>query len=202
MESSCPPPKGFIAAVDVRRARFLSAQPPFIRRGRSRGRFAVGVRYERQVQDYLSLLALGQPEIEHRNGPWLEFTDKSGRRWCQPDALLVNAGRQDCIIAEVKYQHTADAWWQLKWLYLPVLQAAMPGYSFRLLEIVHWHDPLVAWPERSVLTPNVEATPRGNSIAIHIFNPRRLDRLLAEGHRSGHGDGEAASAGGAEKGSE
>jgi len=173
---SLPPPKRFNAAVGVKAARFLSSKPPFIKRGKASGRYAVGVRYEREVQELLELHFLGQPEVTHLAGPWLEFTDRSGRRWCQPDALVINRAAATCLIAEVKYQHTADAWWQLKQLYQPVLAVALPLFTFKLLEIVHWYDPLVAWPERPVLVASIDEVTHGN-ISVHICNPKRRARL-------------------------
>lgn len=181
MSSPPPPPKRFSAAVGVRSARFLPCKPPFISRGRSRGRFAVGIRYEREVQEFLSLYALGRPELEHRQGPWMEFQETSGRRWCQPDALILEERSKRCLIAEVKYQHTSDAWYQLKQLYLPVLRVALPGFTFHLLEIVHWYDPSTAWPERAI---NVATLDKcfggggwGEAVATLIFNVRRERRI-------------------------
>ena len=189
---SCPPPKRFSAAVGVRSARFLPCKPQFIRRGRSYGRFAVGVRYEREAQEFLSLYALGRAEIEYCNGPWMEFSDKSGRRWCQPDALLIDRRKKDCLICEVKYQHTSDAWWQLKELYLPVLRVALPGFQFRLLEIVHWYDPLTAWPERALMVGGIDRVPSGDAVAILIFNQRRERRILEARNSNRAGAGEKA----------
>ena len=195
MNSPCPPPKRFSAAVGVESAIFLPGKPQFIKRGRSRGRFAVGVKYEREVQEFLSLFALGRTELEYRNGPWLEFQDDSGRRWCQPDALLINWKAFECLICEVKYQHTSDAWWQLKHLYLPVLRVALPGFSFRLLEIVHWYDPLTAWPERALNVRDIEQClggVAGEAVATLIFNVRRERRILEARHSDSKGAGEAA----------
>ena len=194
-----PPPSRFIAAVDVRSARFLPAQPPFIRRSRARGRYAVGVRYEREVQEYLALFALGRPGLEHRAGPWLEFCDKRGKRWCQPDALLLDHEQKTGIIYEVKYQHTADAWWQLHWLYLPVLRVALPHYVLGLVEVVRWYDPSVAFPERHDLTKNVGEVPNAKRIAVHIFNPKRANRFPIHGSvDSAHDRKEAGGQGPAE----
>lgn len=187
-----PPRRGFTAALGVRTAKFLPCKPAFIKRGRSRGKFAVGMRYEREAKEWLSLFALGRPEFVVRDGPWIEFTDESGRRWCQPDALLADPVAQHCLILEVKYQHTSDAWYQLKQLYLPVLRCAMPGYSFSLLEVVHWFDPLTVWPEEIALVRSLDQRPPENRVGTLIFNKRRERRVLAAGHSSGEGAGEAA----------
>lgn len=167
------PARRFSAAVGVTQARWLTQQPPFIRRGRARGRFAVGVRYEREVQEHLSDVVLGNVEIEYKAGPWIEFQDKSGRRWCQPDALLISHQRKLCTIAEVKYQHTADAWFQLEQLYRPVVQVLLPGYLLGMLEIVHWHDPQVCFPQPYDMTDDPFTIRHSNRISVHIWNPKR-----------------------------
>lgn len=162
-----------LAAVGVRSARILAEKPPFIRRGRATGRFAVGVRYEREVQDYLSLLALGRPELQLWHGPWIEFWDRSGRRWCQPDAVLIHSGTRTGVIVEAKYQHCSEAWFQLKELYHPVLRVLFPKITFGLLEIVHWHDPSTVFPERYDLTADPFSIGHANLISVHIYNPKR-----------------------------
>jgi hypothetical protein len=144
------------------------------------------MRYEREAKEWLSLFALGDPTLTFREGPWLEYEDKSGRRYCQPDGLLVWAGAKRATILEIKYQHTSDAWYQLKQLYLPVLRVAMPGYSFGLLEIVHWFDPATPWPEEQVSRiPSLAAISHGDhSVQAIIFNRRRERRIL-EARNSG-----------------
>lgn len=174
---SPPPPKRFVAAVGVRSARFLPSKPPFIKRGRSVGRYAVGIRYEREVHELLELHCLGKPEFVLKLGPWLEFTDRSGRRWCQPDALLLSTQRKECLICEIKYQHTPDAWWQLTQLYQPVLAVALPGYTFGLVEIVHWFDPLIQWPEQVRFAAHLSSVTFNGPAFIHICNPRRRAQL-------------------------
>lgn len=172
----------------------LREQPAFIKRGKSRGRFAVGIRYEREVKEFLSLYALGRPEIRFLDGPWIEFQDDSGRRWCQPDGVLANAGEKIVTIAEVKYQHTSDAWWQLKQLYLPVLRVLYQGYRFRLLEIVHWFDPLTVWPERVICVPGIDSVSyiAGEPVQTLIFNKRRERRILESRRSGGAGVGQTA----------
>lgn len=167
--------KKFKPALQVREAKFLPYKPPFITRTRSRGRYAVGIRYEKLVQEALELWCLLQPKLELKMGPWLEFTDKSGKRWCQPDVLLVDKAEKVCLVAEVKYQHTPDAWWQLTQLYEPVLAVAMPGFRFKLLEIVHWFDPAVQWPATICFVPAISSDWEG--VGTYIYNPKRGGRF-------------------------
>lgn len=135
--------------------------------------------------------------LEYRPSQWVYFRDRNGPRWCQMDALLVDRSSSRCIIYEVKYQHTPDAWWQLRELYLPVLRVALPSVSsIGLCEVVHWHDPAVRFPERYDFTNTPLKVPHVNTVAVHIFNPRRAalrqDVMVASGHNGGEGDGEVA----------
>lgn len=175
--------------MEVRKARILEGKPPFIKRGKATGRFAVGVRYEREVQEYLSLLALGRIDLEYLSGPWVEFWDKTGLRWCQPDAVVINRELKVGIIAEVKYQHCAEAWFQLNQLYLPVLEKVYPGIAFGLLEIVHWHDPLTKFPERYDFTPDPFSVRSRSRISVHIYNPKRT-RIPKVGLSGSESDGQ------------
>lgn len=185
MEPPCPPPTNFRAAVDVSYARFLPARPHFIKERQLSGRQKLGYRYERAVRDYLAKLLLRAPGVELQQDRWLEFSDRSGRRWCQTDAIVIDRQRGVGIIVEVKYQHTAEAWWQLKWLYEPVVAKALPGITWGLLEIVHWHDPQVLFPEPYQLTPNPLRIPKRGQVAVHIYNPGRL-LPTRPGRRSAH----------------
>lgn len=99
-----------------------------------------GQAYERKVQT-----ALKDKIPSYQAGPWFRFTDENGRRWCQPDGLLL----QDdwAAIFEIKYTYTADAWWQLRRLYEPVVRAAYRPRLVRLLVVCRVFDPHVSLPE-------------------------------------------------------
>jgi len=191
--------KRFRPAVNVRWAKLLKGQPPFIRRKKAKGKYAVGVRYERQVHEYLALLALSRT-FDYIESPWIEYEDENGKRWCQPDALMVSDNA--VAIVEVKYQHIADAWWQLVHLYRPVVSVLYPRHRpICLLEIVHWFDPKTAWPEKFSLTDSPLRIPQANKVAVHIFNPKRPGRcpesgLSLPGHQGSESAGQAVSGGG------
>lgn len=172
-----PPPNRFKAAVGVESARFLPERPPFLKRGRSVGRFAAGIRYELGVHQILELRALGRAEVSVRLGQWIEFKDRKGLRWCQVDALWIDSRKVSCLVCEIKYQHTADAWWQLKHLYVPVLQRALPGYSFGMLEIVHWFDPDTIWPEPFRRVAGLDDCIYDSTVNVTICNPKRQARI-------------------------
>jgi hypothetical protein len=90
-------------------------------------------------------------------------------RWCQPDALILQPRDGLLTIVEVKYQHTPDAWWQLRELYLPVVSLAFgPDWRIAMLEVVKWYDPHVSFPETPLLTPDPLRPPHGR-IGVHIW---------------------------------
>jgi len=66
-------------------------------------------------------------------------------RFCQTDGLL----RDDAgvVIFEVKWHFTADAWWQLKKLYAPVVEAALRPKRLQFVVVCKSFDPAVAFPE-------------------------------------------------------
>lgn len=164
--SPVPAPQGFRPAGRVLSANF--ALPPAIRKKRYTGRRLEGVRYERKVQDYLSSF-YGDRYIP---SPWLRFFpagEKAQWRWCQPDGILIDLPRGRITIVEVKYQHTADAWWQVRHLYLPVLQVMFPAshWEFDFCEVVKWYDPATLFPEKVVLAQEVSM--RHPSFKVHIW---------------------------------
>lgn len=165
-----PPGRILQAAQDVVSARILAHRPPFIPQTRATGAKARGVSYERKVLDKLEILAMARG-LEYYRSPWFEFHDSTGRRWCQPDAILLS--EDTAIIAEVKYQHTADAWFQLWEIYRPVVGTAFPGRTLRCVEIVKWYDPNTYFPQAVDLTDDPLKIPHENRTAVHIWNPQR-----------------------------
>lgn len=133
------PPRYFIPAVSPSNVVQLPCNPH--RRSRTtNGAKLAGLRYEKKVKERLRL-EFGDDAIL---APWFSFTDGT-RRCCSPDFLLRRG--DDFVIGEIKIRHVADSWWQLKRLYLPVMQAWRPASSFRLLTIVGSFDPATAYPE-------------------------------------------------------
>jgi len=190
-----PTPKRFKPAIDVRSAKFLPGKPVFITRKKSRGKFAVGIRYERKVHEHLALLALGVPGLNYVESPWIEFEDASGTRYCQLDGLLLDKTNRSALIYEVKYKHIANAWWQLTQLYEPVVRVLLPTYRpICLMEIVHWHDPQVTFPQRYDLTSSPLKVPHANKVAVCIFNPRTHRGIQSDGCHERESVREAAGA--------
>jgi len=163
--SPIPPPEGFRPAGLVRAAFFVTE--PTFRKRKYTGRRLEGVRYERRVHEHLAQ-AYGDRYVP---SPWLRFLGETGWRFCQPDGLLFDFPRGRITVVEVKYQHTADAWWQVRHLYLPVLQKLFPPHlwAFDFCEVVKWYDPATLFPERTVLAQEVcMAHP---AFKVHIWRP-------------------------------
>jgi len=171
MHSRCPPPKRFRPAGTILWARPSPTAPPFAR-GKMRrvGRRAQGMKYEKRGHEYFQGL-YGDFYISN---PWFVFQEEEtpAPRWCQPDALLFNPAQGKIHILEFKYQHTSDAWWQLRQLYFPVIRSLFPAHlwDIALCEVVKWYDPAVTFPENIVMAkePNIVLAGR---LGVHIWKP-------------------------------
>lgn len=108
-------------------------------------------------------------------GPWLRYKElgKESIRWCQPDGLLFLPLMSRIVILETKLQHTPDAWWQLRQLYLPVIARMFPPsmWSYSIVEVVRWYDRDTAFPERVKLCADVLSCEPGD-FGVHIWIPR------------------------------
>lgn len=151
----CAPPRGFRGAEGTRIARPVPAGPfgsgPRPLRGSAAQK--AGLRYEAKVLRLLKECFDG-----FQASQWFEFEDPStrGRRWCQPDGLLLRSGlsgdgrSKRAFLFEVKIRATSDAWYQLKHLYAPVIQAAYQPEEIYFINICRSFDPSIPFPE----TPN------------------------------------------------
>jgi hypothetical protein len=160
-----PQPQGFRQPGQILSAHFSS--PPALRRKRYTGRRAEGIRYERKGQEYLQDIY----GWSYLSSPWLRFFADGEWRWCQPDGILFDFRAGLIHIVEFKYQHTTDAWWQTRHLYLPVLRAIFPEklWRFQVCEVVKWYDPAVKLPEKMILANEVHID--SNFFKVHIWKP-------------------------------
>jgi len=170
MTIKAPAPARFVEAKDVKWARFSNSAPQFATRlHRRTGRRLQGVKYEKQVHEMLYNTCKGM----YLASPWLHFATPGGVKWCQPDGLLFDFEAGIVTIIEVKYQHTTDAWWQLRRLYEPVLRHIFPAslWDFRIIELVKWYDPAVEWPEKVCLVAKVSEMRmlKANVTGVHIW---------------------------------
>lgn len=136
------PPVRLRLAHGVDRA--VAIECPFTRREAKRSEAQkVGLRYERKVKAVLSK-RFGKLALE---GQWFKYHDNSGWSVCQTDVTILFPDIQHIAIIEIKARHCADAWWQLKRLYDPVVRCAFRPRSVSLFEITRSFDGAVTWPE-------------------------------------------------------
>lgn len=161
------PPLGFRAAMGVRSA-WLVGEGPFgttPRRGSTAARRA-GLRYEKAVLEHLCA-RLGDG---FRPSPWFKFTTSGGMRYCQPDGLLCCAN--EVTIFECKYTFTAEAWWQLRQLYEPVVRAALRPARISHVVVCRRFDPAVAFPEEVQHTHLLEGWREAlHSMGVYEWRP-------------------------------
>ena len=165
-----PMPQGFRPSGSVESAHFTTATPPFLRTYKRRGRKADGIRYEKRVHQYLER-KFGWMYLA---SPWLRFlsSGETKWRWCQPDGLIIDPLGGRITLVEVKFQHTSDAWWQTRELYLPVLKAIMPTtlWTYSVVEVTRWYDPAVRVPDKVVLTEDLSHL-KEREFGVHIWRP-------------------------------
>ena len=155
---------------EVKWARF-SLEPAFAQRQKRRtGARARGKQYEAKAGAAFAAEYAGRILL----GPWIEYMDETGHHWCQPDGMLFNVHSGYITIIEMKYQHTPDAWLQLRRLYQPIVDFlfATPDqlWSTNIVEVVRWYDAQIGFPEPVRLTPALHlAHPR--AFNVHIWNP-------------------------------
>jgi hypothetical protein len=79
-------------------------------------------------------------------GPWFAYEDESSSvHFCQPDFLFDDS--HSVVVVEAKFRFSADAWWQLRKLYLPVVQKLLPSAYVIPLCVCKSFDPSVVCPE-------------------------------------------------------
>ena len=140
-------PNKFRPAHCVLSADFMLEPPAcFTAPRRATPRQKNGLRYERKVLEALESEAGFRLFVP---SPWIEFTNQSGRRFCQPDALGFHQEDKKLVVTifEIKLSHTIKAYWQLRRLYEPVVRRLLPKYEVRVCEITRHFDPFTPWPE-------------------------------------------------------
>lgn len=110
---------------------------------RSRGNTAAqkaGLKYEKKICEALSK-DFGPAFVAQ---PSISFSDASGLRIAIPDGLI-RLGNAVGIV-EIKYSHTALAWWQLRQLYEPLVRQLTTARVL-LFEVCYSYDPAIDFPE-------------------------------------------------------
>lgn len=152
---AAPPPPTFIRYLpqgEIRDAWRTTESPFSGRRARRSGAQKAGLAYQSRIGAWASD---GHYLGSVVSGPWYCYVDGGGaRRYCQPD-LVFDDGLA-IVACEVKLRWTVDAWWQLRKLYLPVLQVAHGRRTPVLsLCICRSYDPAVQVPEPVNLVDDV-----------------------------------------------
>lgn len=166
-----PPPPRFTPALNIKWADFAPQAPHFKPKRKATGRRLQGIKYEAAVQQHMQRIF----PYGYMPSPWLRFETHEGMKFCQADGILVELSAGIITIIEVKYQHTTDAWWQLRRLYQPVLEHIFAGtdWQFRVVEIVKWYDPAVQWPEQIQRVEDLEQAFKlpADTTGVHIWKP-------------------------------
>jgi len=166
---ACPPPHNFNPVGDLVWVRPLPYQPPFINRRKPKGRKAQGVRYEQRAHAHFRDL-YGERYIHSQ---WFQFQEAGlNPRYCELDGLLIRPKQGRLILLEMKYSHTANAWWQTRKLYSPILRFLFPAelWELSVCEVTKWYDPAVAFPEPAHLIKDIRDSQPGK-FGIHIWKP-------------------------------
>lgn len=159
-----------LSASDVATSAILLGIPSFVRPSKARGAKAVGLRYERKALHHL-----GERYPHFVPSPWFRYTlRKLPQRvnYAQPDGVFFDPSAGLATIIEVKYAHTADAYFQLVDKYVPILERFLEGGDWRIAvcEIVHWYDAAVAFPTKIRLLDD-PLSARPGAFGVHILRP-------------------------------
>lgn len=111
-----------------------------------------GLRYERHATRMLEeAFEFIVPQLGFRY-----YEPNSAGFWCWTDACIFSSDMKVVTVCEIKWHHTADAWVQLRELYVPVVTAAFPGRRVQALEVCKFYDPAVRLPGRIKLAGEVK----------------------------------------------
>lgn len=152
-----PPPPAYLRLPcgDIQvAARHIGGSPHAGKRSRASGAQKAGLAYQKRIG---ALLTSSRPPSTLELGPWFWFVDsRTVRHYCQPDILLHLADGR-IAVGEIKIRWTADAWWQLRKLYLPVLGKVFPGRVLLPFVVCRSFDPAVRCGESPTLIDNLDA---------------------------------------------
>lgn len=136
-------PKGFRPAEGIKSVFISDTAPHFIKPSNLKGKLKAGVDYEAAVHVHYAKIYKKQ----YIANPWLYFEERRGKRWCQPDALIVDEELRTITILEMKLKHCAKSWWQLHKLYYPVVKKLFgTGWTYSIIEVSQVFDPATNYP--------------------------------------------------------
>ncbi len=90
--------------------------------------------------------------------------------YAQIDGLVINDRKRLVTIIEVKHSHTADAYFQLENLYVPLMAKWLErsNYGIATCEVVKWYDPATRCPRPPVLRELITDV-KPNEFAVHMI---------------------------------
>jgi hypothetical protein len=155
---------------DVATASILLGIPSFVRPNRAKGAKAVGLRYEKRVLEFLA--------SKHKHfvaSPWFRYTLRNlpnRINYAQPDGMFIDISQGLITLVEIKYAHTADAYFQLVDKYVPIVSRFFNGGDWRIAvcEVVSWYDGATAFPTQVRLLDDPLAA-RPGFFGVHIARP-------------------------------
>lgn len=157
---------------DLLEVRHLDGVPNFAQaHRRAKGAKGAGIRYEERVQAQFKR-TFGPLYIP---SPWFQYRTKhSTRLWnyAQPDGILLDFVKGRVTIVEMKFSHTAEAYFQLVDKYLPLMQKFLGTelWTFATCEVVQWYDKAVSFPCEVRLRKEIQLT-EPNEFGVHICRP-------------------------------
>lgn len=168
VSAKLPPPKDFrLLRAEISSAWY--ADPPAAQSARTYTKPQKnGLRYERRVQKHLE----EQYGKLYVASPWIcfrEALDETVVHRCQPDGLLFSDNGSRVTIVEIKNSHTQRAWWQLRKLYQPVLQALLREVSVQVCEVTRYYDNMIPFNEKVELVREIGQDTR--NFKVHILKP-------------------------------
>lgn len=152
-DGAAPPPPQYIKYLPQGSIKnvWRSEDPYRGKRFRRSGAQKAGLAFQKHVVKW----AGERNDLFLEVGPWFAFTDDSdSRHFCQPDLLIRVNGL--VLVCEIKLRWTADAWWQLRKIYLPVLEKFWPTSSFAPVCLCKSFDPAVSFPEEIQIRSELE----------------------------------------------
>jgi hypothetical protein len=132
-------------------------------------RFRRGLKYEEKVHARLQE-AHG---LQYFPQQWWKYfvSNDSREHYAQTDGLLFLPDRKLCVLLEVKYNHTPEAYWQVENLYIPLLQRFLRNTDYKIaaVEVCKWFDPQTPFPVRPTLCEELTAV-HVEKFNVHILN--------------------------------
>jgi hypothetical protein len=164
-----PPRYSTRDATDCRSAQLIPFPPRHKQTKRPSPAQKLGLRYEVKAFKHLSM------ELDSAVFFHPAFRFNAGKPFDEhaiPDAIYLHEGI--LTIFEIKLKHTADAWYQLRKLYLPVVQKAYPGAEINLCEICREYDPSIRLAGDVTFVENLNhfVARRSPAFGIYIWSGR------------------------------